>query len=234
MPISKSNQFRKIKRITAPEIVLDQVKNLILNRNFLPGDKLPPEREMAELIGVSRPSLREALKTLAAYGTVDIKHGSGIYIKEPNLDIAIFPITVMLSREKNIIDELIEAREIVEVEIVRLAAERANDQVLTEIEELLNSREIPQKVEKLEGTFDFEFEKLIAKMVGNRVLMSIQEATHTLWGLGLRKIGIKPLPVDVINVEHRQVYEKIKTKDIEGAKKAMIYHLRAPLRGYSK
>jgi len=223
--------FKRVNRAAAPEIVLEQVKNLILERKYLPGDKLPPERVLSEMTGVSRPSIREAFKTLEALGIVEIKHGSGIYIREPNLDFATFPMTVMLGKGKDIVNELIEARQIVEVEIVALAAQRADDRDLEELRAFLIQRETHEEKMRLKDQFNFDFEALIGKMVKNRILLSVQEATHTLWGIVLRKIDFKPLPVDEINEEHRRIFEAIRAKDAEGARDAMIYHLRAPLRG---
>jgi GntR family transcriptional repressor for pyruvate dehydrogenase complex len=225
-----NSQFKKIKRTAAPEIVLDQIKSLILNRKLKPGDKLPTERDLAEMIGVSRPPLREALKTLEALGIIQIKHGSGIYVSEPNMDFATFPITVMLNRNTDIIKELIEAREIVEVQIVRLAAQKIEDKDFYMIKELLDNMKSEKYLEKLDGVFNFEFEELIAKLVGNRILAAIQKATHEIWQISLQKISFEPLPVEIINDEHNRIFDAIKTRNADSAMQAMAYHLRAPLR----
>jgi GntR family transcriptional repressor for pyruvate dehydrogenase complex len=86
------------------EDIVKQIMDSIKSGELKPGDKLPTERELAKMVGVSRPALREALKTLEALAIIEIVHCSGIYVREPDLDFATFPLTVMLNKNENIID----------------------------------------------------------------------------------------------------------------------------------
>lgn len=227
---SKVKDFGDEKKLAAPEFALRQLKSLIMSGKNMPGDKLPTERELAKMVGVSRPALREALKTLEALAIIEIVHGSGIYVREPDLDFATFPLTVMLNKNENIINELIEAREIVEVQIAVLAVQKIQDKDLQLIRDFLYKMNSEEYIASLTGVFDFQFEQLLSKLVGNRILASIQKATHEIWQIGLQAIDFDPLPVDIINEEHRMIFKAIKSRDEDAAKRAVAYHLRAPLR----
>ena len=76
------NLFTAVKRESAVDIVINNIKQLLIDRRLLPGDKLPSELEISEGLGVSRGSVREAMKILSAFGLVDIKVGNGTYVLE--------------------------------------------------------------------------------------------------------------------------------------------------------
>lgn len=227
------NEFKKIDRAVVSQVVLGQVKDLIFNQRYLPGDKLPPERILADTLGVSRPSIREALKILEAVGIVEIKHGSGTYLKEVNFDFATLPMTVLLSKEKEVINELIEAREIVELEIITLAIRRATDEEIAKLGEFVEKRKASEEIHRLEGEYNYDFESMLGEIAKNRILLSIQKATHTLWEICLKKIDIRPLPVELTNEEHQKIFDAIKARNEKAAREAMVYHLRALLRAIS-
>lgn len=228
--VNLESSFKKIDRTAVPEVIMKQLKNYILNRKFLSGDKLPPERVLAEMLGVSRPPIREALKTLEALGIVEIRHGSGTYLREPNFNFTALPMTVFLSKEDEIIKELIEAREIIEVEIVTLAIKRITKSDIDRLEQFLQKRKQPGEVDRVRNEYDYEFEEKLGEIAKNRILLSIQKSTHNLWETSLRTIGFKPLPLSMINDEHQRIFEAIKNKDETTAREAIAYHLRAPLR----
>ena len=227
------NEFKKIDRAVVSQVVLDQVKDLIINQKYLSGDRLPPERVLAEVLGVSRPSIREALKILEALGIVEIKHGSGTYLKKINFDFATLPMTVLLSKEKEVIDELLEARKIVELEIITLAIHRATDEEIDRLGVFVENRKSLEEMHRLEGKYNYDFEAMLGGIAKNRILLSIQKATHTLWEISLEKIGFKPLPVKLINEEHQKIFDAVKDRNENAAREAMTYHLRAPLRAIS-
>lgn len=129
--------FKTITPIRLYESVTEQIVNLIKNNELKPGDKLPPERELAEKLTISRGSLREALRVLESRGMVESKPGEGRFIREVNKDAFINTENVVLNLEKSSILELIEAREIFEVKIVELAAQRATADDIKAIKRVL-------------------------------------------------------------------------------------------------
>lgn len=222
--------LKPIDRSAVTDMVLEQIKNLIRSQNLKTGDRLPTERKLVEILGVSRPPIREALKTLEVMGLIETVQGSGTYIKEPNFDFTDFPMEVLLNKEKEIINELIEAREIIETQIVTLAMKRMKDTDMARLEKFTQDRMSFEEMKRLEDSYNYDFEELLGEIAGNRVLLTLQKAVHALWESSLKKIGFQPIPVGMINQEHMRILEAIRNRDGKSAKKAMVYHLRAPLR----
>ena len=110
----------------AAELVVDFVRGHIERGELRPGDRLPPERELAQQIGVSRPSVRAGLRSLSAMGVVQTRHGSGTYIADgpPQLDSQ--PLSMLASLHGFTPDQMFEARRVLEVGVAGLAAERAS------------------------------------------------------------------------------------------------------------
>ncbi len=219
--------------ISAPQ-ALELIKKKIVERRLRPGDKLPTERALAAQLGISRHTVREALKTLQALGVVDIIHGSGIYLKEQDFDFLSFPMQMALGQGKRAIEDLIEARELVEMQVMRLACERATDAQLKELDKFVGYRTSTEGVEKFRGHYDFEFEGMLGEICGNKYLAAIQRLTHILWEDALSGFGVSPIDIHVINEEHAAIVGAITARDVQGARAAMLYHLRSALRGYNE
>ena len=103
--------------------IATQLMELIELQKLLPGDKLPPERQLADLLEVSRPSLREALHILQAQGLVQIKHGQGTFVQEP---VVAQELRASVMTKTHGLNELFDAREVLEVPASKWAAEKAS------------------------------------------------------------------------------------------------------------
>src|SRR6266702_660203 len=117
------------------EQVVIQVRDMIRQGTLKPGDRLPPERELAKRLGISRASLRAGLRFLAAIGVLTSRHGSGTYIADgpPALDSA--PLSMLAALHGFTADKMFEARRLVEVAVAGLAAEHASDDDLRRMAE---------------------------------------------------------------------------------------------------
>ena len=131
-------EFREIAPVRLYESVIEQIMELIKNNELKPGDKFPPERELAEKLSISRGSLREAFRVLESRGFIKSKPGGGRYIREIRKNGHNNTENIILSLEKSSILELLEAREIFEVKIVELATQRATIEDTELIEQALN------------------------------------------------------------------------------------------------
>jgi DNA-binding FadR family transcriptional regulator len=100
---------------------------------FKAGDRLPAERELALSLGVSRPVLREALRALAALGFIEIRHGSGAYVRQPDISAAGDVLTFCMAQQPDVLDDVVQARIAIECQAIRLACERASDADLARI-----------------------------------------------------------------------------------------------------
>ena len=131
-------EFKEITPVRLYESAIEQIMDLVKRSELKPGDKLPPERELAERLSISRGSLREAFRVLESRGIIKSKPGGGRYIREIRKNGYSNTENIILSLEKSSILELLEAREIFEVKIAKIAAQRATVEDIKSIEEALN------------------------------------------------------------------------------------------------
>jgi len=124
--------FQQVRVSRASEEVVDQIKEAIYSRQLLPGDRLPSERELSEQFGLSRMTIRDALRVLESTGLVEIKVGAsgGAYVREPNLEMLSDSLSSFLRLKKTTLLELTEARKIIETATAELAAQRATEEDL--------------------------------------------------------------------------------------------------------
>src|SRR5665648_323816 len=167
-------KFREITPVRLYESVIEQIMNLIKNNKLKPGDKLPPERELAEKLSISRNSLREAFRVLESRGLIKSKPGGGRYIREIRKNGHSSTENIILSLEKSSILELLEAREMFEVKIAKIAAQRATPEDIELIGEALNKineEEVLKHGKETES--DTEFHLAIASASHNFVFVNI-------------------------------------------------------------
>ncbi|MGB4438130.1 MAG: GntR family transcriptional regulator, partial [Sedimentibacter sp.] len=112
--------FKIEKREVATDIVVKTIKRLLITKKLVPGDKLPSETELSQMLNVSRGSIREAMKTLSAYGIVKIKRGDGTYIADTTDGILFDPLLFRLIISQGDVNELKELREMIELGIIKL------------------------------------------------------------------------------------------------------------------
>ncbi|HPC77362.1 MAG TPA: FadR/GntR family transcriptional regulator, partial [bacterium] len=156
-------RFKKIGSRKIYIEVIEQIKNLIDSGEIKPGDQLPSERDLAEYMGISRVSVRQALAVLEAIDVVDIKHGEGTFVsinKDSINNLNLFLSNI--SKESDPID-IIDARKIIEVEIAGVAAKQRDENDLLSMRNLLS--DMQQKIEKGEqtSTVDLSFHLRVAE-----------------------------------------------------------------------
>src|SRR6266498_6091884 len=157
------------------EQVVIQVRDMIRQGTLKPGDRLPPERELAKRLGISRASLRHGLRCLAAIGVLTSRHGSGTYIAEgpPALDSE--PLSMLAALHGFTTDKMFEARRLVEVAVAGLAAEHATGDQLR-----IMSEEVTETYAALDNpqeylVHDFGFHRAVAAASGNPILATFME-----------------------------------------------------------
>src|SRR5436190_20889601 len=119
--------FKTLRRDAVADQAIETIKEMIVRGDVRAGQRLPPERELAAQLGVSRPSLREAIRALIALNILDSRHGDGTFVSSLEPDLLIKPIDFVLQVNDGGMDALFEARRELEAGIAALAAERATD-----------------------------------------------------------------------------------------------------------
>ena len=207
--------------------VVAHVRNLIERGALKPGDRLPAERDLATQIGVSRPTIRAGLRTLAAMGVVRSRHGSGTYIPDGPPALNTDALSFLAALHGFTREEMYEARRILEVGAAGLAAERAtSEQVATlaeEVASLFASMQDPQVF----LVHDINFHRGVAAASGNPIVASLVEMVSALYYERRRETAIRASERDLRDAAemHRRIYQAIRARDAETARRAMNDHL---------
>jgi len=207
------------------EIVVQHVRGLIERGELRPGDRLPPERELAVQLGVSRPSVRAGLRSLAAIGILQTRHGAGTFITDGPPTLGTEPLSFLAALHGFTQDEMYEARRALEVGVAGLAAERAtDDQIATiaeEVTSLFASLDDPQSFLR----HDIRFHRAVAAASGNPILASLVEMVSTIFYEHRRKKVEEAADLKDSAQMHRAIYHAIRARDAKRARAAMNEHL---------
>jgi DNA-binding FadR family transcriptional regulator len=235
MTFGEDQMFKLIKTKKVYMQVLEQVWDLIRDGKLKPGDKLPPERILAERLGVSRPSVREGIVALEILGLVDSRGGKGNIIKNVG-NSSILKQNYRHLEEEESPFELLEARKIIEVDVAGYAAQKVQTEDIASIGQSLdNMRKIVDHLsvskEYEKGMeFDREFHISIARATHNTVLLRIVTNTlenlkEDLWvRLKEKSWGIPGRPQKYLK-EHEEILDAIQKKASGIARRKMHKHL---------
>jgi len=162
--------FRPVKTDKISELVSRQIKSAILNGSMKPGDRLPAERELVNYFRASRVSIREAVKSLETSGLLKIKPGSGIFVSEISPKPISDSLSSILRIQKISINELTEARIILEPHIAKFAAEKITSEELEALEQNIHEASARVKSNTPCPAQNIEFHSLIAATTKNQVI----------------------------------------------------------------
>ena len=217
--------FKIIKRNSNLEIIVQQIKEQIKKGILKPGGKLPSERKLADLLGVSRASVREAIQALAFSGYLEVIQGKGTYILE--MAIKYDEIVNFFSEFSNYsLDYLMEARIMLEGEFARLAALNANQEEIDLVERIFNeiasSKDLNSFVVK-----DLEFHLTIAKATHNPIMNGLMKIIGEMLYKETEKIIEMSRDTRENTIEiTRDLVRAIKQRNAEQAKELMSKHIR--------
>ncbi len=219
--------FKQIERSRLSQVAVRQIEEMIAKRELQPGDCLPGERELVRQLGISRGSVREALRTLEVMGLVEVRPGSGTYVKDPTADVMQAPLTPWLAAHRDSLMELFEVRELIEPGAAALAAQRVYPRTIQAMQQAVEDMECAHRDGDLIGAVmaDAEFHHLIMKATGNKLLIKLLDnIVHLLQES--RKASLRvPGQMDRAIIGHRQILEAITANDEESARRAMSTHL---------
>ena len=222
---SIDNLIRPVAKPRLHDQISEQINKLIAEGLLKPGDRLPPERELAERFKVSRNSVRDALRTLEARGLVEIRQGDGTYIRETTAAELYHAMVDVMTMQKETIREIMQVRLIIEPGMAYYAAQRSNRADLGDLAEILEQQEAKAAIGDPGVEEDSLFHYKIAQMTGNDFLVSllqlINESIRETRDIVLRY----PNARSATRVGHRQILKALEDGDPENARSAMLAHI---------
>jgi GntR family transcriptional repressor for pyruvate dehydrogenase complex len=222
-------KFQPIKPKKISSQIADQIRASILSGDFSPGDKLPPERELAELFGVSRPSVREALNVLSSAGLVMSNQGGGTVVLSLVETASANPLSGLIRMQQDRALDVIEVRKCMESWTAYYAAQRALPEDIRRMGSIISGME--QNLENLQPSDDLDanFHIVIARATHNIVWLhlmqnifdAMKEFQQTVW----RAVYITSEDHHMLYKHHRAIFEAIEAGAAETAHETMMAHL---------
>jgi GntR family transcriptional repressor for pyruvate dehydrogenase complex len=206
--------------------VVNHIRSLIENGTLQPGDKIPPEREFARTLKISRASLRTGIGYLAAMGVMKIRHGVGTFVADGPPEFGKASLGMMGALHGFQTWQMFEARIILESNIAALAAERGKDEHYTAMAE-----EVAEMFAAMDNPADFLihdvlFHRIISKASGNPILAAVIETITSALYDKRRKTVERSMDMRESAEMHREIYRAIRARRPQEARKLMEEHLR--------
>lgn len=214
-----------VKSTRIYEEIVRQVKQLIADGKLKSGDRLPPERDLAERFMVSRTSVREALRALQSRGLVEIRAGEGAFVRDISVDTLIEPLALVILPHREAVGELFEARRLLEPGIAALAARRATREELGEMERILKEQAREVARGRTGVAQDSALHAAIANSAHNRAITRIVSALMDLLSQSREESLLTPGRPTRSHEDHRRVLAAIRRRDEAAAHRAMLDHL---------
>lgn len=219
-------EYEKVKVQKSHEVVLEHIKQQIISGQLTAGQKLPSVVDFAELFGVGRSTMREALSALKAMGWLDIQHGGGTYVS------ATLPLQTDddLFQKAESIQELLQIRIILETGSAGLAAENRSSEDLIQLQSILDQMQSNTSDEVLSEQADVDFHVMIAKATHNSLIIQLMESlsskihsmmkdTRKLWFFSEQQSSLRLIE------EHQAIYQHILEQNETLAVEQMRQHI---------
>ena len=192
----------------------------------MPGDKLPPERQLAELLEVSRPSLREALHILQAQGVVQIKHGQGTFVQEP---VVAQELRASVMTKTHGLNELFDAREVLEVPAAKWAAEKATKEDIRLLRATLNQIDTITSIKPIDfdqlQALDAKFHLSIVAIAGNRFINQTLNVLQDVMNMSMETTLRLPGRSEISRNQHIEILAAIESGNGELASRLTLQHI---------
>lgn len=217
-----TDSLRPLLRPRLYEQVVNQLRKHVGAAGLKAGDRLPPERELAERLGVSRASIKQAIVVLEVQGLVDVRHGGGTYLLRDTLDVE--PVEALMERRRRLPDVL-DAREALETKLAELAALRRTDQDLAEIDVALEQMTEQVAGGQLGEDGDRRFHAAVTGAAHSELLADFMRAIAVQIAES-RHESLQQLHRPARSLEqHRRIADAIRAGNPKTARRAMRRHL---------
>lgn len=217
--------FGTLDRYGFSDQIVDRILQMIKEKRLRPGDPLPSQRELAQMMGVSRPSIREALSALAVMNVIDIRHGSGMYVTSLEPERLVERLDIVFALDQSTYLDLFAARRILEVGLAEMAASTITDEELEELSQcLIRSR---AAVDDARAFMEADLE------LHNRILVATRSPILSLFMRVINRLSVysRTLTGESTNVrqqtliDHERIVSALLKRDPAEARNAMLQHL---------
>jgi GntR family transcriptional repressor for pyruvate dehydrogenase complex len=205
--------------------IVRQIKALIADGQLKSGDRLPPERDLAERFRVSRTSVREALRALESLGLIEIRAGEGTHVREVSVESLIEPLALVILTQREAIAELYEARRLLEPPIAALAARRASPEEVAELTRILAEQAREVAAGRTGLAQDAAFHSAIAHSTHNRAITRIVTTLMDLLTQTREESLHTPGRPQRSHQDHQQILAAIEARDAAAAQRMMLNHV---------
>ena len=222
--------FQPIRPKKISEEIVEQIKILISQGDLKPGDRLPSERELSTMLGVSRPSVRESIMVLEAMGFLESRQGGGTFVRALTESSIADPLAKLIEKkDPQLLRSLAEVRMGLESWSAFLAAQRASDHDIEEIRRLYGVMEQQAAKGGWSPEVDAEFHYAITSASHNSLQMHVLDSVHSLFHttiqVALMEFYRQEGHVQLLLKQHREIMDAIVAHDPEQARKKMMEHL---------
>ena len=223
--VSNQYAFSNIKQISTVERIVENLINLIKKHSLQMGDKLPSERQLCEIIGVSRPILREALKALQVMNIIDIRQGAGAYVKSLEPKDIIEHLDIVFHLDSSLYRDLYEARRVLEAAVAGMAAQNISNTEIEAITENIHQAAVHIDDEQIFLERDLELHEIIMRSAGNRIIPIFMQSINKL-ALLVRKQTNTQLQIRQNTIQdHELIIQALKRRNPAEAARAMERHI---------
>lgn len=219
--------FRNVPRANLWSTAVEQIRDLIDSGRLAPGDRLPGERELCQHLGISRVSLREAIRVLESAGYLAVKPGRGTFVLSPPAPVEADPLAAWLREHDDLVRQLFELRLLVEPGVAALAAERHDDaraaalqNTIDDLATAANAADLPRAI-----AADAEFHRLLAAATGNKMVGELVPRMMQAIGDERRASLAVPGQLERAVAGHAEILRAMAASDAPSAEAAMRRHL---------
>ncbi|MBN2287259.1 MAG: FadR family transcriptional regulator [Tissierellales bacterium] len=205
------------------DYIIDHIKSGEIKKEI----KLPTERELAELLGYSRATIREAYMALDMIGIVEQTPGLGTIIKKDFDNWTVDAVNIIFKLSGTGAKEVYEFRKMIEIETATLAAEKITDEEIAQLTEYYEKM-VGSSDEKTASFYDKKFHNVIARATKNSIIMNAYNAMSPmldLFTVDIRKVVLEREPEGILESMHENIFEAIIARDKERARRAMKVHM---------
>lgn len=227
-PRPDSDLYTVVSSNRMSEAIVEQIKGLIRSEKLRPGDRLPSERELGERMGVSRVTVREALRVLEASGLIEIRVGArgGAFVTSPSSSRIGTGLADLISLSPLTATEVTEARQVFELGIIPMVVERATADDIAELREMVAQHQAALKRGEYGMPMSAAFHVRVAACTHNTAIEMLVQSFHGPLLMSLREAQVAaPLMGHRGTTEHRDFVEAVAERDVERAEEIMRAHL---------